>query len=170
MTEEILKNLYVIPGDKLEASSWNKLVDAAVEAIKLTVSTNNTIDDLLRNQGRFDLLWTGNAYMAGTNIPLKNGISDYDFLMVQLHLQGTQFRIMTFEDGAIKSFREFNLADSATSTTTNLFEINVKKIDNLTLQVVNNKRQDWVNGATNWSTPTMNNSGIYVSKIWGVKF
>lgn len=172
-----LETIRAVGGNPILAGNWNILLDACIEAVSVAQSGNETLDEVIRKvnnletyRNKFDVLWEGNAYAAGTNLVLSAPSANYDILLVQITLQGGQYRFMNFEDGGLKSFREINLADSASSTAINMYEVNVRKINETTLQIASNKQQNLASGGTSWQTPTMDVTAQCITKIWGVKF
>lgn len=177
MAREDLEKIYAAPGKTILAENWNMLVEAVKESLLSSGIVEQSLEDLSKEvtyyterATRFDILWEGNVYAAGTNIPLSAPSANYDILLVQITLQGTQYRFMNFEDGGIKSFREINLADSASSTAINMYEVNAKKTNATTLQITSNKQQNLASGGTSWQTPTMDVVSQCITKIWGIKF
>lgn len=172
-----LEKARALSGEPILAAHWNMLLDACIEAVKTAQAVDmgfeqmtNDIAVLEQTKTKYDLLWEGNAYAAGTNLVLSAPSANYDTLFIQITLQGTQYRMMNFEDGGLKSFREFNLADSTSSTAINMFEVNVKKLNATTLQIASNKQQNLASGGTTWQTPIMDVGAQCITKIWGIKY
>lgn len=99
-------------------------------------SKSNTSN--IRRKGK-TILWTGKVFASGENITLSDKIGNYDAIIVEIEFLGTLLVQLDFSTTATQSVREFNLADSDTSLTTNYLETRFKKVNDTTIQHIGNK-------------------------------
>lgn len=120
-------------------------------------------------------LWTGKLYNGkmqsdGTNnaqgdiITLSDNISNYDYLIFEIHMSGTEFRQIDFTKNSTQVIRTLNLTDSGTSITYGLSEFVFAKKSDTTIELNVNKFQ---NMGTTPATATMNSDGQYIKSITG---
>lgn len=118
----------------------------------------------IRKKGRTNL-WTGKVYASGENITLSDKISNYDAIMVEVEFFGTLSTQIDFSTTITQSIREFNLADSGSSTTTNYLETRLKKVDDTTIQHVGNKTIK-----SSDSSIIVDDESTYVKAVYGINY
>ena len=70
-----------------------------------------------------------------------------------------------FSTTITQSIREFNLADSSSSTTTNYLETRLKKVDDTTIQHVGNKTIK-----SSDSSIIIDDESTYVKAVYGINY
>lgn len=118
----------------------------------------------IRKKGK-TLLWTGKVFANATNMTLKDKISNYDEIVVDVEFFGSLSAKLDFSTTATQSIREVNLADSATSLTMNYLETRLKKINDTTIQHVGNKTIK-----TSDNSIIMADESTYVKAIYGINY
>lgn len=169
---KILETLGVKPGDKIKASDWNTLLDQVIEASNIANSVEYRLshveelaDNLSMNKTKYDLLWEGNAYKSGTSLKLQGNLKNYDAIFVENTFAGTTMTMLKMEGTSQISIRGMNLADSDTSTTTNFYEMRLKRVGDSELELTGNKQLNYPSNAI-----TIDPEAQYISRIYGIKF
>ena len=110
-------------------------------------------------------LWTGKVFATSENITLSDKISNYDAIMVEVEFFGTSLAAVDFSTTTTQSIREFNMADSESSTNMNYLEIRLKKVDETTIQHVGNKT---IKSSDN--SIVIADETTYIKAIYGINY
>ena len=92
-------------------------------------------------------------------------MSNYDAIIVEIEFFGTLLVQLDFSTTTTQSVREFNLADSDTSLTTNYLETRLKRVDDITIQHIGNKT---VKSSDN--SIIVADESTYVKAIYGINY
>lgn len=118
----------------------------------------------IKRKGR-NTLWTGKVFASGENISLSDKMTNYDAIVIEIDFFGTLIKQLDFSSTSIQSVREFNIADSDTSTTMNYLETRFKKVDDTTIQHIGNKT---IKSSDN--SIVVADESTYVKAIYGINY
>lgn len=118
----------------------------------------------VKNKGK-TVLWTGKVYGENETINLSKNMSDFDAIFVEFEFFGTQVSQMDFSTATLQSFREFNLADAATSYSINYYEARLKRLTDKSITHVGSKMVLSSNNSI-----SLNDANYYVKSVYGINY
>lgn len=118
----------------------------------------------VKNKGK-TVLWTGKVYGENETINLSKNMSDFDAIFVEFDFFGTQVSQMDFSTATLQSFREFNLADAATSYSINYYEARLKRLTDKSITHVGSKMVLSSNNSI-----SLNDANYYVKSVYGINY